>query len=357
MGAALASTVTPDKGQQLLGGYLFVLSPVLVARIGHDTLCAHWLLLGAAVPRPSRVPGRGGARRGAGSATGAVDAGRRRFIPTSRRCAWVLAQAIYVRLWRSRLITAGRCALPHRTRPRARSPCLGALGYFGGGRGSAPAGFGAFSADLLTLVNPDEFSRVLPPLPGRAGRSGKASVSWGSAESGRGCGSPQSRSARPPLRGGRHWPRHRRVRADGRSTRCPSTITFAGRTVLRSRTWFYAPVSRSPRRSARQAGSSGRCTTSCCSSGSGARRAFCRRHPACRPAACSLARLSLQATDLRMDSSLAARTGRSRQAPFSDFTAAGTLPAPGARAHAGARRLPDPTRRTTSTATCCTRTG
>ena len=46
MGAALTSTVTKDPRQQLLGGYLFVLSPVLVARIAHDTLCAHWLLLG-----------------------------------------------------------------------------------------------------------------------------------------------------------------------------------------------------------------------------------------------------------------------------------------------------------------------
>jgi len=40
---------------------------------------------------------------------------------------------------------------------------MGALGYFGGARIGA-SGFGQYSADLLTLVNPDEFSRALAPL-------------------------------------------------------------------------------------------------------------------------------------------------------------------------------------------------
>jgi hypothetical protein len=42
-GAKLASSVTKDAGLQLLGGYLIVLSPVLSARLGHDTLCAHFI--------------------------------------------------------------------------------------------------------------------------------------------------------------------------------------------------------------------------------------------------------------------------------------------------------------------------
>jgi hypothetical protein len=46
VGAKLASALTKDSVQQLLGGCLFVVSPVLFARLGHDTLCAHWVLLG-----------------------------------------------------------------------------------------------------------------------------------------------------------------------------------------------------------------------------------------------------------------------------------------------------------------------
>jgi hypothetical protein len=46
MGAKLASLITKDPLQQVLGGCLFVFSPILAARMGHDTLCAHWILLG-----------------------------------------------------------------------------------------------------------------------------------------------------------------------------------------------------------------------------------------------------------------------------------------------------------------------
>jgi hypothetical protein len=44
-GAALAGALTKDAGQQMLGGFLFVLSPALFARLGHDTLCAQWVLV------------------------------------------------------------------------------------------------------------------------------------------------------------------------------------------------------------------------------------------------------------------------------------------------------------------------
>ena len=72
MGAALASVVTKDRVQQMLGGYLFVLSPVLVARLGHDTLCAQWLLLGLLYLGLREYPDDAGGRRASWLAMAAV---------------------------------------------------------------------------------------------------------------------------------------------------------------------------------------------------------------------------------------------------------------------------------------------
>lgn len=46
-GALLVATATPNAALQLLGAAFFALSPVLLHRIGHQALCAHWLLLAA----------------------------------------------------------------------------------------------------------------------------------------------------------------------------------------------------------------------------------------------------------------------------------------------------------------------
>jgi hypothetical protein len=46
-GTLLVATVTASPLLQLLGAALFALSPVLLNRIGHQALCAHWLLLAA----------------------------------------------------------------------------------------------------------------------------------------------------------------------------------------------------------------------------------------------------------------------------------------------------------------------
>ncbi len=46
-GALLVATVTASPLLQVLGAAIFTLSPVLVHRIGHQALCAHWLLLAA----------------------------------------------------------------------------------------------------------------------------------------------------------------------------------------------------------------------------------------------------------------------------------------------------------------------
>lgn len=46
-GALLIATATSSPLLQLLGAAMFALSPVLLNRIGHQALCAHWLLLAA----------------------------------------------------------------------------------------------------------------------------------------------------------------------------------------------------------------------------------------------------------------------------------------------------------------------
>lgn len=46
-GALLIRTASENLGVQLLGAAFFVVSPILLARIGHPALCCHWLLLAA----------------------------------------------------------------------------------------------------------------------------------------------------------------------------------------------------------------------------------------------------------------------------------------------------------------------
>jgi hypothetical protein len=159
MGAALASTVTEEPVQQLFGGFLFVLSPVLVARIGHDTLCAHWLLLGLMYLGLREYADTKRARRAAWLAGGAA-ALSAAIHPYLAAMCWVLAQAAYVRMWRSRLMPGGQAAAAAIGSTAGVLGVFGVLGYFGGSR-LTTVGFGTYSADLLTFINPDQFSRLV----------------------------------------------------------------------------------------------------------------------------------------------------------------------------------------------------
>ncbi|HEX7486440.1 MAG TPA: DUF6311 domain-containing protein [Vicinamibacterales bacterium] len=160
MGAALTSTVTKRPGQQVLGGWLVVLSPVLLARLGHDTLCAHWLLLGLMYLGLRAEPDPGSARRSAWLSTGAAMLASA-IHPYLATMCWVLAQALYVRLWRSGLMTLARAGAAALATTAGMLAVFGAIGYFGKAQ-LGTMGFGSFSSDLLTLVDPAGFSRVLP---------------------------------------------------------------------------------------------------------------------------------------------------------------------------------------------------
>ena len=73
---------------------------------------------------------------------------------------WVLSQACFVRLWRARLVSVRAAAIAAVATTVGVIGIFGAIGYFGDTKTGA-SGFGQYSADLLTLVNPDQFSRLL----------------------------------------------------------------------------------------------------------------------------------------------------------------------------------------------------
>jgi hypothetical protein len=162
VGAALTSVVTRRPWQQFLGGCLFALSPVLAARLGHDTLCAHWLILGLLYLGLRECPEAAVARRLAWLALAAATLSAS-IHPYLAAMCWVLAQAVYVRLWRLRVFTLPHAAVAAALTTVSMLAVFGAIGYFGGA-GLSTSGFGNYSSNVLTLVSPMGYSRLLPAV-------------------------------------------------------------------------------------------------------------------------------------------------------------------------------------------------
>ena len=162
MGAALASTVTSRRSHQFLGGCLFALSPVLVARLGHDTLCAHWLILCLLYLGLRECQDPADARRFSWLATAAAVLSAA-IHPYLAAMCWVLAHAVFTRLWRSRHVTLVRAGTMAAATTAGMVSVFGAIGYLGPAQMGSPS-FGAYSSNLLTLVNPMAFSRLLPSI-------------------------------------------------------------------------------------------------------------------------------------------------------------------------------------------------
>jgi hypothetical protein len=168
MGAALASTVTKNAWQQLLGGCLIALSPVLAGRIGHDTLCAQWIVIALLYLGLREYSDAAEAPRKAFVAAGLAIVSAA-IHPYLAAMCWTLALAVFVGLWRGRRVTAGRLALLAVGTTVGMLAVFGAIGYLGGPASVSSGGFGDYSADLLTFVDPREFSRFFPDLRTRAG--------------------------------------------------------------------------------------------------------------------------------------------------------------------------------------------
>jgi hypothetical protein len=143
------------------GALLFVLTPTLLLRVGHPSLCAHALLLfglWANVARFERVPL-------VLSLLAAANLFAAGIHPYLEVMVLALTMAAVARLtWEKRLrwhLALAYCA------GTFAAVCLtfALFGYIGGQVGNDAGGFGAFSAELATFFNPAEFSRFFTPWP------------------------------------------------------------------------------------------------------------------------------------------------------------------------------------------------
>ncbi len=164
-GARLAECFTRSRVGIAAGGALLTLAPVLLNRLKHPALCAHFLVIYAivlAVRREERAP------RAAPVLLPAFVMG---IHPYLALMALGLVTAALARYWWEGLVDWKGFA----ARLAGALACVVAvaalLGYF-----MLPAadmigdGFGRYNAELLTLVNPQGSSRLLPDLRIRGGQ-------------------------------------------------------------------------------------------------------------------------------------------------------------------------------------------
>jgi Family of unknown function (DUF6311) len=164
-GVRIVQELSPNALIQILGGACFILDPVLLWRIGHDSLCAHWLILGLIwLHLRSRPVGRTPYRALAITLGFCmVSAGVHPYLATM---VLALALALVCKLhWADYSLSTRQMAVWGGVYSAATCGIFAALGYIGSGISWGANGFGEYSADLLTLVNPAGTSRFLPPLP------------------------------------------------------------------------------------------------------------------------------------------------------------------------------------------------
>ncbi|MFP2903850.1 DUF6311 domain-containing protein [Pyxidicoccus sp. 3LFB2] len=167
MGVKLVGLFTSRPSQQLLGAALFVMSPVLLFRFGHDTLCAHWMLTAMLwlYLRPREDARAAWRTLGWALLLNALAAGTHPYLTVM---VFALTLALLVTTvrpernlsWREAgAALVGLCLV------------VGAIflvfGYVGQDVSGTTGGFGVYSADMLTLINPMGWSFWVPRLPTR----------------------------------------------------------------------------------------------------------------------------------------------------------------------------------------------
>jgi hypothetical protein len=173
-GAKLVALATRSRAQQALGGALFALSPVLVHRMadpgtGHASLCGQFLVVAALWLALAPCADRRQALRRAAAAAALI------FVATGIHpylvvMAVALTAAFAVRVaWVDRALGPLAAAAIVAGAGIVAAAGLFVFGYLTGIRTSEP-GFGYFSADLLALWNPMDWSRLWPGLPHRPGQ-------------------------------------------------------------------------------------------------------------------------------------------------------------------------------------------
>ncbi|MCP3102308.1 DUF6311 domain-containing protein [Myxococcus sp. K15C18031901] len=170
LGARLTSLFTSRVEQQVLGGALFFLAPVLLFRTGHDTLCAQWLLTAMLwLHLRPRASARDAWRSLAQALVVLVLASG--IHPYLSVMVFALGVALLARLaWREQLLSWRAAAGALVVAGGVSGGLFFLLGYVGQGVSAGSHGFGFFSADLLTLVNAMDWSWLVPGLRTQPGQ-------------------------------------------------------------------------------------------------------------------------------------------------------------------------------------------
>lgn len=168
-GVKLVEQLTADRVASTVGGALFALSPVLAHRFGHLALCGHWLVVAALWLHLRTYPDARSARKGvAWSALLCLLAAG--VHPYLASMVLVFSLALVLRLWRyERLQTALGAAVSAGLFASVTGLTWALLGYLQGGPKTAE-GFSWYSANLNSLFNPGDLSRILPGLPAGPGQ-------------------------------------------------------------------------------------------------------------------------------------------------------------------------------------------
>lgn len=162
-GARLVETVSPRAVHQVLGGVLVALAPVLGARFGHPALCTHWLLVALLWLNLRAAPDARTAWRLLALAAffNAVSSGTH---PYWVAMVFPLTLALGLRLALNRVLSPLRIAVTLGAIVLMDALLFSSFGYFIGTELGAE-GFGDFSSDLATFINPMGWSKLLPNLP------------------------------------------------------------------------------------------------------------------------------------------------------------------------------------------------
>ncbi|HYX90564.1 MAG TPA: DUF6311 domain-containing protein [Myxococcaceae bacterium] len=164
-GALAVGAFTTSPWLQAIGGALFVTSPVLIGRVGHEALCAQWMLVVpiAMLVAPAAHPAAWRRAIGRALLVSLLAAGIHPYLT-----AMVVLLSLAL-IWRLSLVD-GLAPIPSAVGASlvlALVVCavFWLFGFLGGGTAYGSVGFGFYNSDLLALVNPRGQSRWLPDLP------------------------------------------------------------------------------------------------------------------------------------------------------------------------------------------------
>jgi Family of unknown function (DUF6311) len=163
-GVRIVQELSADPLAQVLGGACFIVDPVLIWRVGHSSLCAHWLILGLIWLHLRPWPVGQTPRYALALALGFCIIGAS-IHPYLAVMVLALGLALLCKFyWIDHTLSALQMVLWGMILGAVTLGIFTALGYIGSGISWGANGFGEYSADLLTLINPAA-SRFLPAFP------------------------------------------------------------------------------------------------------------------------------------------------------------------------------------------------